>query len=313
MRVVITGAAGFIGFHVGKALVEKGHAVLGIDNFNDYYDVNLKRKRADLLGAEIVEADIVNLKDWEDKVKDFAPTHFLHLAAQAGVRYSLVNPQAYVHSNLEGFTTVLEWIRRHPEIPLVYASSSSVYGLNSKLPYSIEDRTDQQASFYGMTKKANELMAATYRHLFNIRAVGLRFFTVYGPWGRPDMALWGFTEKILKGESIDLYNYGEMQRDFTYIDDIVSGVLAALQYQGKTPIFNLGNHAPVSLKRFVEVLEEALGIKAVCNLKPLQPGDVLATYADIAESERELGFHPRTSLEQGIFKFVRWFVERYRI
>lgn len=306
-RVWITGAAGFIGFHAAKALLDQGHQVLGLDNFNDYYTVSLKRWRQELLGAEIMDADILNPEAWAPKVEAFKPTHVLHLAAQAGVRYSLVHPQAYVKSNIDGFLEVLEWMRRHPETKLVYASSSSVYGLNAKLPYSVQDRTDQQASFYGVTKKSNELMAATYHHLYGLSTVGLRFFTVYGPYGRPDMALFGFTDKILRGEPIDLYNYGEMQRDFTYIDDIVAGTLAALDYQGKTPVFNLGNHAPVSLKRFVEILEGALGKKAECRLMPLQPGDVLATYADIKESEDELGFHPRVSLEEGIPRFVDWY------
>lgn len=306
-RVWITGAAGFIGFHAAKALLQQGHQVLGLDNFNDYYEVSLKRWRQELLGTEIIEADILDRDRWEGRVAAFKPTHVLHLAAQAGVRYSLVNPQAYVRSNIDGFLVVLEWMRNHPDAKLVYASSSSVYGLNAQLPYSIQDRTDHQASFYGVTKKSNELMAATYHHLYGISTVGLRFFTVYGPFGRPDMALFGFTDKILKGESIDLYNFGNMQRDFTYIDDIIAGTLAALDYQGKTEVFNLGNHAPVSLKRFVEVLEGALGKKAECRLMPLQPGDVLATYADIKESTAELGFHPRVSLEEGIPRFVEWY------
>jgi UDP-glucuronate 4-epimerase len=306
-RVWITGAAGFIGYHAAKALLAEGHEVLGLDNFNDYYEVSLKRWRQELLGAEIIEADILDRDRWEGRVKSFKPTHVLHLAAQAGVRYSLVNPQAYVRSNIDGFLVVLEWMRNHPDTKLVYASSSSVYGLNAQLPYSIKDRTDHQASFYGVTKKSNELMAAAYSHLYGFSTVGLRFFTVYGPFGRPDMALFGFTDKILKGEPIDLYNFGEMQRDFTYIDDIVAGTLAALDYQGKTEVFNLGNHAPVSLKRFVEVLEGALGKKAECRLMPLQPGDVLATYADITESRAELGFHPRVSLEQGVPRFVEWY------
>lgn len=311
-RVFITGAAGFIGFSVAEALKNQGVVVGGIDNFNPYYPVSLKRKRSELLknqGVELIEGDICDFEAFNRAIDSFQPTHVLHLAAQAGVRYSLVNPQAYVEANLTGFLNVLEIMRKMPRVKLVYASSSSVYGLNSKLPYSVKDRTDQQASFYGVTKKSNELMAASYTHLFGIHAVGLRFFTVYGPWGRPDMALYTFTQKILNSQPIDLYNFGKMQRDFTYIDDIVQGTIAALDYQGSTPIFNLGNHAPVTLTHFVEVLEAALNKRAILNLLPLQPGDVLATYADIEESEMELGFKPKISLEEGVKQFVAWFRE----
>jgi UDP-glucuronate 4-epimerase len=311
MRVFITGLAGFIGFHIASALHQEGVKVLGLDNFNAYYDPSWKIKRALLLksqGIETLEMDLCD-PSFKDAIEAFQPTHLLHLAAQAGVRYSLINPKAYVRSNLEGFTHVLEAVRAFPKIHLVFASSSSVYGLNARLPYSVQDRTDQQASFYGVTKRANELMAATYSHLFGIRATALRYFTVYGPWGRPDMALFSFTEAILSGKPIDLYNYGEMQRDFTYIDDIAAGTIAALKYQGTTPIFNLGNNSPVSLLRFVEILEKALDKKAVRRLLPMQPGDIAATFADIKESQEELGFQPRTSLEEGIGRFVKWYLE----
>lgn len=309
MRIFITGIAGFIGYHVAKSLTCQGFKVGGIDNFNDYYDPKLKQRRAkelEKLGVAVQRCDLCDAS-FPNKVEDFEPTHFLHLAAQAGIRYSLINPLAYVKSNLEGFTHVLEFIRHHPSVSLIYASTSSVYGLNTKLPYSVKERVDHQASFYGVTKRCNELMAANYAHLYGIKALGLRYFTVYGPWGRPDMALFKFTEAILEDRPIDLYNFGNMERDFTYIDDIVAGTIAALSYQGVTPIFNLGNHSPVSLLKFVEILEKALGKPAKCNLLPLQPGEVLATYADISESKQELGFYPRTHLEEGIQKFVEWY------
>ena len=309
MRIYITGIAGFIGYHVAKSLNLQGFKVRGLDNFNSYYDPDLKRKRAENLKNVGVEVDEVDLCDpnLSATILNFQPTHLLHLAAQPGIRYSMVNPLAYVKANIEGFTHILEFVRHNPQISLTYASTSSVYGLNSQLPYSVHERTDHQASFYGVTKKCNELMAANYVHLYGIRAVGLRFFTVYGPWGRPDMALFKFTKAIREGQSIDLYNYGHMERDFTYIDDIVSGTIAALNYKGNTPLFNLGNHKPVSLLKFVEILESAIGKKANCQLLPLQPGEVLATYADIDESIKELNFSPKTSLEEGIPKFLDWY------
>lgn len=313
MRIFITGIAGFIGYHVAKYLYNQGFKVSGLDNFNSYYDPNLKRMRSgnlEKLGIVVHDLDLCDPK-LGVVIGGFKPTHLLHLAAQAGIRYSLINPLAYVHSNLEGFTRILEYVRHSPSVSLTYASTSSVYGLNTKLPYSVQDRTDHQASFYGVTKRCNELMAANYVHLYGIQAVGLRFFTVYGPWGRPDMALFKFTEAILEGRSIDLYNYGKMERDFTFIDDIVAGTVAALEYKGQTPLFNLGNHSPVALLRFVEILEKGLGKKAICNLLPLQPGEVLATYADIAESSVELGFQPKTSLEEGVGKFLGWYREEY--
>lgn len=312
MRIYITGIAGFIGYHVAKSLNLQGFKVAGLDNFNSYYDPLLKRKRAENLKSIGVEVHEVDLCDplLSETIRAFQPTHLLHLAAQPGIRYSMVNPAAYVKANIEGFMHILEFVRHNPQISLTYASTSSVYGLNSKLPYSVKERTDHQASFYGVTKKCNELMAANYVHLYGIRAVGLRFFTVYGPWGRPDMALFKFTKAILEGQSIDLYNEGHMERDFTYIDDIVAGTIAALNYKGKTPLFNLGNHQPVSLLKFVEILESTIGKKAKCNLLPLQPGEVLATYADIDESVKELNFSPKTSLEEGIPKFLDWY-EKY--
>lgn len=311
MRIFITGISGFIGYHVAKALHFQGLEVSGLDNFNNYYDPALKRKRARLLedlGIKVIDLDLLS-PEMSQVINQFEPTHLLHLAAQAGVRYSLENPLAYVKSNIEGFTYILEIVRQCPSISLVYASTSSVYGLNAKLPYSVKESTDDQASFYAVTKKSNELMARNYSHLYGIRATGLRYFTVYGPWGRPDMALFKFTKSILNEQPIDLYNYGQMSRDFTYIDDIVEGTLAALKYRGSTPLFNLGNHAPISLLNFVKVLESTLGKKAICNFLPLQPGEVLATYADIEESTRELGFYPKTALEEGVIKFVEWYAK----
>lgn len=314
MRVFITGIAGFIGYHVATSLKREGIEVCGIDNFNSYYDPLLKRERAKQLfelGVDVIEGDICDKKVLSESVDEFSPTHILHLAAQAGVRYSLVNPEAYVRSNLMGFTEVLELVRFRKGLKLVYASSSSVYGLNSKLPYSIKDPTDAQASFYGVTKKSNELMAASYRHLFGIKAIGLRFFTVYGPLGRPDMAYFSFTKAIREGKPIQLYNFGKMMRDFTYVDDIVRGVIAALKYEGEGTLFNLGNNKPESLIYFVETLEKLLNKEGKKELLPFQPGDVHSTFADIEESQKELNFYPRVRLEEGLKHFVNWYVDDY--
>ncbi len=307
-KIFVTGAAGFIGFHLIKALHAGGVQAIGFDNFNPYYDVALKRDRAaelQKLGVEIIEGDICSFETLSRATAK--ATHMVHLAAQAGVRYSLENPQTYVKSNLEGFVNVLEACRHQPGMKLIYASSSSVYGLNSKVPFKEDDRSDQQASLYGATKKSNELMAATYHHLFKIPTIGLRFFTVYGPWGRPDMAYYSFTKAILEGKPIDVYNHGKMQRDFTYIDDIVQGVLAAIDSAASCELFNLGNHQPVPLMEFIETVERACGKKAQLNFAPMQSGDVLATYADIEKSRQLLGFAPRTSLKEGIPQFVKWF------
>jgi UDP-glucuronate 4-epimerase len=314
MRVFVTGLAGFIGFHAAQRLHERGCDILGCDNFNPYYDPGLKRKRAALLqekGITTLELDICDPLFSETLLR-YKPTHVLHLAAQAGVRYSLENPQAYIKTNIEGFTNLLQAIKERPKIKLVYASSSSVYGLNSKLPYCINDPTDQQASFYGVTKKLNELMASTYTHLYGLQATGLRYFTVYGPWGRPDMALFSFTHSILRGQPIDLFNFGDMQRDFTYIDDIVDGTISALMYSGSTPVFNLGNHTPVKLHDFVEVIEQALDKRAHKRLVPWQSGDMISTYADIKESQQELGFNPKISIDEGIARFIDWYKKDFK-
>ena len=308
-HIFITGAAGFIGFHLAKALHDRGERVLGYDNFNDYYTPELKRARAKELkkvGIEVVTGDICDAALLEASVRRHATTHMVHLAAQAGVRYSLVNPQAYVQANLEGFTTILQ-ICRHATLKLTYASSSSVYGLNTKVPFSEKDPTDRPASFYGATKKSNELMAHTYHHLYGIAVTGLRYFTVYGPWGRPDMAYYTFAKAIQEEQTIHLYNHGDMQRDFTYIDDIIAGTIAAIDHEAPCEVFNLGNHHPEPVATLVNLLEKYMGKKAKIALAPMQPGDVPATYADISHSEALLGFHPRTPLDQGIAKFVEWF------
>lgn len=311
-KILITGAAGFIGYHLSKRLAARGDSVLGYDSFNDYYDPGLKWDRADALkGVEIVEADLCDEGRLKEIVAEFAPTHIVNLAAQAGVRYSLENPHAYIQSNVTGFLNVLEVCRANPGIKLVYASSSSVYGTNEKTPYSESDRTDSQASLYGVTKKSNELMAETYHRLYGIPVTGLRFFTVYGPWGRPDMAYFSFTRKILAGEPIDIYNNGEMVRDFTYIDDIIDGTVAAVDLGADNALFNLGNHRPVKLMEFVNILERALGKEAKKVFLPMQKGDVLQTYADIDESHRHLGFSPKTTLEEGISHFVRWYKDYF--
>jgi len=311
-KILITGAAGFIGFHLAQALQARGDLLIGIDNFNDYYSPSLKQKRADQLAKldiPILETDIRNALVLEKLVKQYKITHLVHLAAQAGVRYSLINPQAYIDSNVTGFLTILEVLKNHPQIKLVYASSSSVYGNNTKVPFSVTDTTDNQASFYGVTKKANELMAQTYNHLHHLSAIGLRFFTVYGPWGRPDMAYYAFTKAICEGLPIDVFNNGNMERDFTYIDDIVQGTMAAIDSvkKGKHRIYNLGNHHPEPLGKMISLLEKLLKKKAKIHYLPMQPGDVLSTYADISLSQKELGFHPKTSLEKGLAQFVAWY------
>ena len=327
MTVLVTGAAGFIGMHVAAALLKRGDAVVGIDNMNDYYDVALKRARCAALagrdGFRFVEADIADRAAVERLAADTPDLDaIVHLAAQAGVRYSLVNPRAYIEANLVGHFNIMELAHglgsrlRH----FVYASSSSVYGGNTKLPFAVEDRTDQPVSLYAATKRADELMTHAYGQVFALPATGLRFFTVYGPWGRPDMAAYIFTAKILAGEPITVFNHGDMRRDFTYIDDIVAGVLAALDRPppagaGDAPhrVYNLGNHRAEPLMRFIEVLEAALGRKAELDLQPMQPGDVPETYADIAASQRDLNFAPRISIDEGIPRFVAWYRDYHAV
>lgn len=308
--IFITGIAGFIGYHLARALHERGDHVIGCDNFNEYYPSLLKKERATLLkqlGIPIFKQDIRNLKALYYLFEKTPFTHMVHLAAQPGVRFSLTNPHCYVQNNINGFLEVLELCRHFHPIKLVYASSSSVYGLNSKIPFSEEDTVITPASLYAATKKSNELMAHSYHHLFGIPTTGLRFFTVYGPWGRPDMAYFSFTKSIDEGKPIHVFNHGKMRRDFTYIDDIVSGCIAAIDHGAAYEIFNLGNNKPEELSFLIKTIEQHLGKKAVMELKPMQPGDVLETCADINKSQLLLNYTPSTSLEKGIGNFVEWY------
>jgi UDP-glucuronate 4-epimerase len=334
-KILITGAAGFIGSSLGKRLLDRGDNVTGIDNINDYYDVNLKLARLQQL-QEREEFRFVkrDLQDRSGMERLFAEGGFdavVNLAAQAGVRYSLKNPYSYIDSNIVGFLNVLEGCRHNNVGHLVFASSSSVYGANTKMPFSVHDNVDHPVSLYAATKKANELMAHTYASLYKIPCTGLRFFTVYGPWGRPDMALFLFTKAILENRPIDVFNYGKMRRDFTYIDDIVEGVIRVVDripqpdplWHGDNPdsavsyapyrLYNIGNHNPVELMKFIEFLESCLGKKAEKNLMPIQAGDVPATYADVDDLIRDVGFKPATPIEVGIARFVEWYKDYYGI
>ncbi|MGB3610323.1 MAG: NAD-dependent epimerase [Cellvibrio sp.] len=335
MKVLVTGTAGFIGSSLAKRLLARGDEVVGLDNLNDYYDVQIKKDRlAQLLphaGFTDVRGNLEDKATIDNLFKTHKPDRVVHLAAQAGVRYSLINPQAYIDSNITGFLNILEACRHLGTEHLVYASSSSVYGANTAMPFSVHNNVDHPVSLYAASKKSNELMAHTYSHLFNIPTTGLRFFTVYGPWGRPDMALFIFTRKILAGEPIDVFNYGHHRRDFTYIDDIVEGVIRTLdhvapvnpQWSGDQPdpatskapyrIYNIGSNNPVELLRYIEVLEECLGKKAVKNLLPLQPGDVPDTYADVDALIEDVAYRPTTPVEVGIENFVKWYRDYYKI
>jgi len=335
MKVLVTGAAGFIGFHLAKRLVAEGREVIGLDNLNDYYDVTLKQARlaqfAGQPGFHFYKLDLADRPGMESLFATEKPRRVVHFAAQAGVRHSLVNPHVYVDSNLVGFINLLEGCRHHGVEHLVYASSSSVYGANKLMPFSVHHNVDHPVSLYAATKKANELMAHTYSHLYGLPTTGLRFFTVYGPWGRPDMALFTFTRAILAGEPIDVYNHGKMQRDFTYIDDVVEGVVrvadrvpapdlawdpyAADPGSSAAPyrVYNIGNNRPVELLRFIEVIEECLGKKAQKRMLPLQPGDVPETCADVDDLMRDVGFRPATPLETGVRRFVEWYRSFYRV
>ncbi len=332
-KVLVTGAAGFIGFHLSKRLLASGDEVVGLDNLNDYYDVNLKIDRIKHFAMDRNFKPVrMELADREGMTRLFAEEKFdmvVNLAAQAGVRYSLKNPYSYVDSNISGFLNVLEGCRHNGVRHLVFASSSSVYGANTKMPFSVHHNVDHPVSLYAATKKANELMAHTYSSLYSLPCTGLRFFTVYGPWGRPDMALFLFTKAILEDKPIDVFNFGKMKRDFTYIDDIVEGVVRVLRripyqnplWNGDSPdtatsyapykLYNIGNNNPVELLTFIETLESCLGRKAQKNLLPIQPGDVPATYADVDDLIRDVGFKPSTSLEEGIGRFVEWYETYY--
>ena len=333
--VLVTGAAGFIGFHLSKRLLEAGCHVTGVDNVNDYYDVTLKEARLEQLTCfdqfDFFKTDLSDGKGLEKIFSQHKYDVVVNLAAQAGVRYSLINPQAYVNANLTGFVNILECCR-HNKVPhLVFASSSSVYGANTKMPFSVHHNVDHPVSLYAASKKANELMAHTYSHLFGLACTGLRFFTVYGPWGRPDMALFLFTKAILADEPIQVFNHGKMQRDFTYIDDIIEGVARVMakppepdpSWRGDNPdpgtsyarykIYNIGNNNPVELIRFIEVIEDTLGMKAKKVFQDLQPGDVPATYADVDDLVRDVGFKPATSIDEGIRQFVSWYKAYYGV
>lgn len=335
MKLLITGAAGFIGFHLSQKLLEEDYQVIGIDNLNDYYDPGLKKARLEILGSHnnfcFHKVDLKDKAEVDSIFETYKPTHVINLAAQAGVRYSIENPYAYVDSNLIGFINILEACRNYPVKHLLYASSSSVYGGNKVAPFSTNHNVDHPVSLYAATKKSNELMAHTYSHLYRIPTTGLRFFTVYGPWGRPDMAYFSFTRDIIAGKPIKVFNHGKMERDFTYIDDIIEGILrlidkipAANKNWDETKddistsfapykIYNIGNNQPVSLMRFINILEEKIGKEAEKIYMDMQPGDVLRTYADVSDLEKDIGFKPSTSLEQGLSEFVRWYKDYYNI
>ena len=335
MKILITGAAGFIGFHLTRKLLDQSYEVVGIDNLNDYYDPSLKNSRLEILGEynnfNFQKVDLKDKASIDIIFETYRPTHVINVAAQAGVRYSIENPYAYVDSNLLGFINILEACRNYPVDHLLYASSSSVYGGNNVVPFSTNHNVDHPVSLYAATKKSNELMAHTYSHLYGIPTTGLRFFTAYGPWGRPDMAYFSFTKDILAGKPIKVFNHGKMERDFTYIDDIVEGIVKLID---KAPvpnkewdeskddlstsfapykIYNLGNNNPVKLMRFINALESALGKEAEKVYMDMQPGDVLRTYADVSDLEKDINFKPSTSIEDGLRKFVNWYMDYYKI
>ncbi|MEN2766685.1 NAD-dependent epimerase [Ornithinibacillus xuwenensis] len=329
MEILVTGAAGFIGYHVSKGLLEKGYRVIGIDNLNAYYEVQLKQSRVEMLKKQdnfIFYPDtICNESVLDDIFTNYNINIVIHLAAQAGVRYSIENPHAYIDSNIKGFMNVLEACRTYPVEHLIYASSSSVYGANSKVPFSISDNVDHPVSLYAATKKSNELMAHTYSHLYQIPTTGLRFFTVYGPWGRPDMAYYMFTKNIIEGKPIQVFNQGDMKRDFTYVDDIIEGIVLLMNHTPETnynssnlairntpyQLFNIGNNRPIPLMDFIRKIEELIGKKAIIEYLPMQPGDVKETFADITSLNEAIGFSPSTPIEVGLEQFVNWYRSFY--
>jgi UDP-glucuronate 4-epimerase len=319
--IFVTGCAGFIGFHLTKRLLDEGFYVLGIDNMNDYYDTSLKYDRLKIImkypNFQFVKGSIENIELLENLFSQYDFNTVVNLAAQPGVRYSLKNPHKYIQSNVVGFTNILECCKNHKIPHLIYASSSSVYGNNKNVPFSVNDRVDYPISLYAATKRANELMAYTYSHLYNLPTTGLRFFTVYGPWGRPDMAVFKFANAIVKQQPIEIYNYGNMKRDFTYVDDVTESILRLI-YRGPSTessykIYNIGNNQPVQLDYFIQVLEEHLGKKAIKKLLPMQPGDVPETFADIDELVKDIDYKPKVSIEEGIKRFVEWFKDYYKI
>jgi len=323
MTILVTGIAGFIGSHLAKSLLKRGEKILGIDNLSNYYDVNLKKDRLNNLKAyknlSFENIDIANYEDLEKVIKQYKISKVCHLAAQAGVRYSLEAPMEYIKSNIVGHLNILEICRNLNIKNLVYASSSSVYGGNTKVPFSIDDRVDTPVSLYAATKRADELMSYTYNHLYGINTIGLRFFTVYGPWGRPDMATWIFTKRIINGDPIEVYNNGVMERDFTYIDDIINGTISILDSckeetnQNFSKVYNIGNNKPENLLDFISIIEDYIGIKAIKIMKPLQKGDVANTYADISAIKSDFNFTPQTKLIEGVPKFIDWYKDYHKI
>jgi UDP-glucuronate 4-epimerase len=318
MKILVTGTAGFIGFHLAKRLLSEGHSVIGVDNFNDYYDVQLKEDRNKILekfsNFKLYRIDIANIIDLQKVFKENDFERVCHLAAQAGVRYSITNPYVYGDSNLKGFVNIINLSKEKGVKQFIYASSSSVYGNGEKYPSKEKELVDKPISLYAATKRANELIAHTYNHLFDLPVIGLRFFTVYGPWGRPDMAIYKFAKKIIDGETIPVYNYGkDLKRDFTFIDDIIKGIISVIDSDIKNEIINLGKGSPDELGKMISLIEEYIGKRAKKDLLPMQPGDVMVTYADISKAKRILKYKPKISLDKGIGKFVGWFKEYYEV